>query len=556
MKHQVRDYQQFAVDSIFKYFQSGKRGNPIVAMPTATGKSHVIAAFIEQVLKKYPDQRIMMITHVKELIEQNFDKIKDLWPEAPVGIYSAGVGRRDLYHPVIYAGIASIIRVIDRVGHIDLVLVDECHLISPEESTMYHRTLSALMKFNPNLKVVGFTATPYRTSTGDLVDDDNGIFTHICADLTTPEAFKWFLKEGYLSPVIPRATNTEIDVSNIGTVAGDYNKKELEAATDQRVITEAAVDEMIKLGAQREHWLLFGTSLNHCASIRDALADRNISAVVVHSKMSKTERTTNTRLFTSGQVRALVNMGVFTTGFDYPLIDMIAILRATQSTSLWVQMVGRGLRTVYAPGFDLSTTQGRLDAISAGPKQDCLVLDFAGNTRRLGPIDNPIRPSRGKKGGTGAGTAPVKVCPVCMVYNPINVRFCTNCGEEFPVAVKIEEQASTMQLISGEKESEVPEVHDFPVTHISYSIHNKVGRPPSLQVTYTCGLRQFKEWICFEHETPIRNKAHAWWKRREGGNPPLTTQEGLERISELKQPSAIKVWVNKKYPEIINYVFE
>ena len=548
----TRDYQDFAVYSIFRYFEEGKTGHPIVAMPTATGKSHVIASFVQKVLHAYPGQRILMLTHVKELIEQNFDKLKKTWPNAPAGIYSAGLGRRDLYLPIIYAGIASAKSVAAELGHIDLVLVDECHLVSDKENTMYRILLDTLMRINPKLKVIGFTATPYRMSSGSLIE--NGIFTDICVDMTGLEAFNWFITQGYLSKVIPKATNTEIDVSKVGTVGGDYNIKQLSIVTDQESITRAACLEMIELGANRNHWLIFALSIHHAESISRILEELGISSVVVHSKLSPQQRNENTERFTSGGVRALVNMGVFTTGFDYPLIDLITVLRATKSTSLWVQMIGRGLRVVYAAGYDLLTKEGRLEAIYNGPKQDCLVLDFAGNTKRLGPINDPVMPKRGKK--MGGGTAPVKVCPTCMCYNPISTKTCEFCGYEFPVHIKIEKQASAIKLLADTKVAEVPEVNDFMVSHICYAAHSKIGRPVSLKVTYTCGLRNFEEWVCFEHEGFPRRKAHDWWKKHGGIKPPLTVEEALQRLSELKEANQIKVWTNKQYPEIMNYGFE
>lgn len=547
-----RDYQEYAVNSIFNYFEEGKTGHPIVAMPTATGKSHVIASFVQRVLRKYPGQRILMLTHVKELIEQNYDKLKKTWPQAPAGIYSAGLGRRDLYLPIIYAGIASARSVADELGRVDLVLVDECHLISDKENTMYRKLLDSLMGVNPKLKVIGFTATPYRMSSGSLIG--SGIFTDICVDMTTLEAFNWFIAQGYLSKVIPRATNTEIDVSGVGTVGNDFNQKQLAAVTDQEEITRAACREMVELGEDRNHWLIFALSIHHAESIQSILEEFGISSVVVHSKLTSQQRKERTDSFTNGKVRALVNMGVFTTGFDYPKIDLIGVLRATKSASLWVQMVGRGLRVVYGEGYDLSTKEGRLAGIQDGPKQNCLILDFAGNTKRLGPINNPIIPKQGKKGG--GGTAPVKVCPICMCYNPISTKSCEQCGHEFPFMVKIEKRASAMNLLAEAKELELPVVNDFAVDHISYAAHSKPGRPTSLKVTYFCGLRNFEEWICFEHEGFPRKKAHEWWKKHGGVKPPLTVEEALQRLNELKEANQIKVWTNKKYPEIMNYGFE
>src|SRR5690606_6516527 len=103
--------------------------------------------------------------------------------------------------------------------------------------------------------------------------------------------------------------------------------------------------------------------------------------------------------FKAGRIRALTNVNVLTTGFDTPGIDLIAFLRPTQSTGLYVQMAGRGTRPIYGEGFDLTTAEGRLAAIEAGPKRNALVLDFGGNVVRHGPIDAIVAPIQKRVGG-------------------------------------------------------------------------------------------------------------------------------------------------------------
>ena len=152
----LRPYQQAAIASIYGYFQTHK-GNPLVILPTAAGKSLVAAAFIEGVLKAWPDQRILIVTHVRELIAQNHAEMIRLWPDAPTGIYSAGLGKREAQARILFAGIQSIHRRAQEIGHTDLVLIDEAHLIPGNSSTMYRRFLDGLTRINPALKVIGLT---------------------------------------------------------------------------------------------------------------------------------------------------------------------------------------------------------------------------------------------------------------------------------------------------------------------------------------------------------------------------------------------------------------
>ena len=187
-----RDYQDAAVDSIFHYFTCHS-GNPLVVLPTGTGKSVVIGEFIRQAFEKYPQTRVMKLTHVKEIIEQNLDKLLTIWPTAPAGVYSAGLGRKEKHLPITFGGVGSVARATpDHFGRIDLLIIDECHLVSPNESTMYQKVIQGLKDLNPYLKVIGFTATPYRLGHG-MLTDEGGLFTDICFNASELEAFNWFI---------------------------------------------------------------------------------------------------------------------------------------------------------------------------------------------------------------------------------------------------------------------------------------------------------------------------------------------------------------------------
>lgn len=548
----LRDYQDAAVASIFKYFEEGGRGNPLVALPTGTGKSLVIGKFVQSVYQTYPGQRIIKLTHVKELIAQNYEKLLALWPTAPAGIFSAGLGRKEACYPITFAGIASAVKNPGLFGRVDLVLIDEAHLVSPKEGSMYQRFILALRAANPFIKVIGFTATHYRLGQGLLTDEtpggEPGLFTDICFDMTQMEAFNWLIDEGYLTTLIPRRTSTELNVEGVSTHAGEFIQKELQAAVDKEAVTYQVLQEARELAADRGHWLVFASGIEHALHVRDMLESLGIPATCVHSKMGDAERDTNILAFKAGKYRAMVNNGILTTGFDYPAIDCIVMLRPTQSPSLWVQMLGRGTRPVFPPGMPPETKDGRLAAIAASPKPNCLVLDFAGNTRRLGPINDPVIPK--PKGKGGGGVAPVKLCEHCGTYNHTRARFCINCKAEFPVKPNIYAGASTEALIA----ESLPQVTKFKVDRVTYAEHRpKDGRPPSLRVSYYCGLRRFEEWVCLEHLGYAKRKAQTWWTSRAQLAPPATVLEALGRIKELRTPVEIGVWVNKKHPEVMNY---
>lgn len=551
----LRDYQDYAVNSIFNYFIE-YTGNPLVVMPTGTGKSLVIADFCKRAITQYPSTKIMMLTHVKELIEQNYEKLAALWPFAPAGLFSSGLGKKETFYPIIFAGIASIAKVKDFniFGRIDILLIDEAHLVSPNEETMYRFVINTLKEINPFLKVVGLTATDYRLGHGKLTDGGH-IFTDVCVDMSKKDSFNWFIQEGYLVPLIPKKPNMEVDVTGIKKRGGEFIDKDAQAAIDKKELTYQACKELVQLAdiTNRNHWLIFSTGIEHAQHIMEMLQSFDVSVTMVHSKMGDKERDANIADFKAGKYRAMVNNGILTTGFDYPQIDLIGMLRLTMSASLWVQMLGRGTRPLYEDGFDLSTKEGRIASIAASEKQNCLVLDFAGNTRRLGPINDPVIPK--PKGQGGSGDAPVKICDSCMCYNHASVRFCEQCGHEFPRHYKFKNKASMDELIASSDDVSVNEVFD--VDRVVYKHHEKAGKVPSLKVTYYCGLRSFTEYICLQHDGYPSKRARDWWRYCSNyEEAPTTIEQAMKELDVLRKPKRIRVLLNKEHPEIVNYEYQ
>lgn len=559
----LRNYQEEAITAQWNYFFNNY-GNPLVVMPTGTGKSLVIAAFIRKVLSTYGNQKILVLTHVKELIEQDYNTLLKFWPNAPAGIYSAGLKRRDVCQNVIFAGIGSIAKTPDIFGRVDLVLIDEAHLVSPTDTTMYRKTLDALKQINPYLKVIGYTATDYRLGQGKLTDGEKRLFTDVCYDISTLESFNRLINEGYLAPLIPKHTSTFLNVENVKVVGGEFSAKELQLAVDKIEITKAAINETIEIGYDRQAWLVFTAGVEHCVHTTELLNAAGISALAVHGntkefRMSSKERDHNIQAFKDGKVRALVNNNILTTGFDHPGIDLIVVLRPLMSPGLWVQMLGRGTRPFYAPGYPLDTIQGRLDAIANSVKQNCMVLDFAGNTHRLGPINDPRVP---RKKGSKTGPAPVKLCVgeipggLCNTWIHASIKVCPECGNEFKFKTKLKETASTDELIK----SDLPVTEEFEVEHITYNKHlkkpNPQGLPPTLKVTYHCKVRSFTEHVCLQHKSNVKHLARKWWNDRSELTAPETIAEALDRVNELAPATSIRVWINKRYPEILAYCFD
>lgn len=534
-----RWYQEEAIDALFEYcfkpFEYDTQGklksrNPLVCLPTGTGKSIVIANFLKRAFELIPNTRVIMATHVKELIKQNATKLQEAWPLAPLGFYSAGMNKAETVQPIIFGGIKSLVGKYQKLGKRDILIIDEAHLLNDEGG--YIQFINELRMRNPYLIVIGLTATPYRMGMGSLTN--GSIFTDIVYDLTNIDGFNRLFAEGYLCPLIPKRGIVEIDTSNVGLSAGDYNQKQVQEASNRREITYAALNELVTIGIQqqRRSWLIFATGIEHAENISEMLEQMfKVPNVLVHSKRSDKDNEDAIRRWKNNEVSCAVNMNSLTTGIDNPALDLIGCLRPTTSTGLWVQMLGRGTRPY--PG-----------------KSNCLALDYAGNTRRLGPINDPVIPRL--KGKGPPGDAPVRLCAVCGCYNHARAVCCVACGTEFPINEKITKYASTDELIRSDQ----PQVETYNVAQVVYSEHiSRASGNTSVKASYYCGLRTFYEWITVEGKGFACKRGRDWFRQRFPAEPPASNAEVLAYASQLRAPARIKVWVNKKYPEVLSAEF-
>jgi DNA repair protein RadD len=553
-----RWYQEESVDALFRFFEEhggtdaeGRpiRANPLIALPTGTGKSFVLGKFLERAFRIYPQTRAIMATHIKELIEQNAKQMQRIWPHAPLGIYSAGLKQKDFIQPIVFGGVKSMVGKYDEhgrsvLGYRDLLVIDEAHLVGPSADSSYGQLILDLLAINPYMKIIGLSATIYRLGMGLLTNGP--IFSHIAYDLTNIEGFGRLIAEGYLAPIFPKKTATELDVSGVGlSSTGDFAENQLQAAVDDPDVTYKALCEVMELGMQRRSWLVFASGIEHAEHIGEMLRSTfGVPTGVVHSK--RKDRDETIAAFKRGELRCIVNKDILTTGFDHPPVDLIAMMRPTMSTGLWVQMLGRGTRPYdwrnvqqYIPGFEFT-------------KHHCLVLDFAGNTRRLGPINDPVIPN--PKGKGRAGDAPVKICDGCGAYNHTRARECIVCGEEFKFAQNIVGTASNEELLR----SDLPVVEYFDVLRVVYSAHTsrKSGKH-SVKVAYYCnGLRTFYEWVTVEGDGFPKKKGRDWFRQRAPVEPPETNAEVLHNAEHLRIPRRIRVWLNKRpNPEVLSYEF-
>ncbi len=520
MRFEPRQYQTDTVEAWWDVLENSPEQRPIIAVPTGAGKTVIMGMLIRKYIDKYPYNKVLVLSHTQDILEQDYDALTEFFEDVEIGLYSSGLGLRQVCQ-ITVAGIQSVYRTSGMFDWVNLIIIDECHTVNHKDSGMYRTFLG-----NHKGIIAGMSATVFRTGHG-YVFENGAMFDTLAYDLTSLENFNKLIDDGYLTKLIPVSPEMEMNTDGIATSAGDYNVKQLGDRFDRLSITQRAVKELVYYGHNYKKWLIFAIDTDHADNICDELKANGIDAHVLHSKMHYGRQKTTNR-FKKGKTRALVSVGMVTTGFDAPNVDLIALLRPTKSAVLHVQMIGRGLR------------------IAEG-KDHCLVLDFAGNTLRLGPINDVRVP---KKAGKGIGGPMVKKCPNCRALNHISARHCFVCDEEFVFVVKLSERPDTTAIV---KTKDKKEPKWMQVDRVQYGIHSKAGKPDSMIVVYHCGIQRIKEWICMDHNGYAKQKAIQWSKRR-GYNGELTTEQLYEYSRELKTPEKIYVDFNEKYPSILQSI--
>lgn len=536
----LRHYQRESIDAAYAHMRVSQAPTLIV-LPTGSGKSAVIATMAKEAIGW--GGRVLILSHVRELIGQVAETIRRVWgdPFAPVGIYSAGLKSRDTQDAIICAGIQSVHKRACELGRFDLILVDECHLLPPDGDGMYRRLLADLRTINPNVRLVGLTATDFRMDCG-YIHGPGKLFESVCYEAKVRD----LIDQKFLCAL--RGKNGGIpDLSGVHLRGGEYIPAELESCMTEDGKVEAACAEIMRYGAGRKAMLVFCCGVKHAGMVREALTKGGNEAPVIVGDTPSDERAALIDRFKSGSLKCLVSVGVLTTGFDAPHVDLIVLLRPTQSAGLYCQMVGRGLRIHPS-------------------KADCLVLDLAGVITEHGPVD-AIEIREKKKGK--AGDAPVKTCPQCQEILPAAAVICNGCGFEFPrETARHDEYAHDVAPLVEHKE----DWHE--VTSVDWAVHTKktknaatgavtpvAGAPQTLRVTYDYPYHQnSSEWVCFGHSGFARNKAEDWWHEVTGQigiAAPSSALEALDKLDELRDAGDLRMVkrillrTGDKWPEIV-----
>ncbi|MDS1309224.1 DEAD/DEAH box helicase [Marinobacter xiaoshiensis] len=388
---QLRPYQQEAVDATLRHFRKSDE-SAVIVLPTGAGKSLVIAE-----LARLARRRILVLTHVKELVEQNHAKYQSYGLTG--GIFSAGLKRKENLHQVTFASVQSVSANLDQFrNEYSLIIIDECHRVSDDDSSQYQTIIDLLRQQNTSLKVLGLTATPYRLAMGWIYryhyrgfvrSEQDKPFVHCIYELP----LSYMINRGYLTkPQLVDAAVTQYDFSTLSQNRfGEYAEKDVnQLLSKHQRVTRAIIEQVMELAAERKAVMIFAATVDHAKEITGYLPEQQTALIT--GATDQDERDSLIQRFKQQQLKYLVNVSVLTTGFDAPHVDFIAILRPTQSVSLYQQIVGRGLR------------------LDEG-KQNCLVIDYAGNNMNL------HHPEVGEK-KPNPDSEPVQVfCPGCGFAN-------------------------------------------------------------------------------------------------------------------------------------------
>jgi len=515
----MRPYQAEALAALDHGLRT-RTDNPCVVLPTGAGKSLVIAWAIQRWKARYPAFRCIILAHRKELVEQNAAEMRALWPGGDVGVYSAGLRRRDVDASVVFASIDSVHNRWGDFPPFDAILIDEAHRIPAAGEGKYLSFLRGCQSVNPRVRLVGLTATAYRLGLGPISHKDH-ILNYVVYEAHVGD----LIRDGYLCPLRSKVGVAVPDLSDVRRNGkGDYVESSLAKAVEvPEVVREAVREVMAAVQAEnRKSVVFFCVDVKHCQAVALELRRYGLHAPIVTANTPAHERDRIAEDFKHGRHRAICNVNVYCEGFNARRVDCVVLLRPTLSAGLYVQMVGRGLRLHPS-------------------KRDCLVLDFARCIETHGPVDcleagevrviecgsvkccaqagtNECFHGRDHEGVRadnyrGCGdtfSRALKVCPRCgWTIPPQEVaREAAEAAEK--AERKLHEKEASQRAIIGSEPEEVK------VDAVSLRLHRKAGVPDSVCVQYRCGMQTFREWVALDHPGEQGLKARRWWARRLG----------------------------------------
>jgi DNA repair protein RadD len=529
---QPRPYQSECLEAILQAIPEQRE--ILIAAATGAGKTIVFCLLIKTLLTNWPQIKIGILAHRRELIMQAQDKLLKTWPDAPIGIACGSTGEViDIDKPVVIGSIQTLARRVEETSPFDLIIVDEAHRIPPiNKKSQYQGWLAAMRRFNPEVRIVGVTATPFRLGHGYIYgavkrpDNDN-----LFPSLNYRIGISDLQRQGYLCEYRAKeAKNISSDLSKV-KVSGDFAIGELGEVMSRKEHVGSAVSAVEKYAVGRRRIVVFCVTIDHAQRVVDAFREAGHIAAAVHSDMPMKQRDMTLAEFEAGRIRILANVGVLTEGWDSPAVDCIVMCRPTKSAALYVQMVGRGLR----PHPD---------------KDDVLILDLANNCREHGDPDKPRIPIPGR---AGKADAILKVCPKCFELIPVGAKECRECGYAYPVEVVQQNGSVEMANVAWCK---TPAPTVVSVVEAAFNEYVSKAGNRMMRLGLTCQASHSinpiwcNEFLDFDGNNEwAMGKARRLWASLVGTDPPASVDEAVERHGEMLMsvPGKIEVALKNKW---------
>lgn len=409
MTFELRPYQVEAVDAVIDHIK--KRLSPcLLELATGAGKSLIVSAIARYLAGVAPNKRVLCIAPSKELVVQNHEKYVTGYKE-PASIYCSSAGSKDLRHQVIFASPLTAVKNIRLIAHLGVsgIIIDEAHGVT--------RTMLDLIKQvqeyeingtkpNENVRVIGMTATPYRTGTGyiyakdctgdeEVLHDDDKARDPYYSRLLYRVSAGELVSQGYLTRPVIGETDEHYDTEKLTKElfeTGKFNTATVSKTFEGNTKTERIVNKVMTYSENRKGVMFFAATISHAEEIASYLPAGDVR--IVTGKLKKSDREKYINEFKLQRFKYLVNVDVLTTGFDAPHVDLIAILRATESPGLLQQIIGRSLRLCEG-------------------KDDALILDYAENIERHGLENDIFTPEIKTNRKPGEGMEIQVECPAC-----------------------------------------------------------------------------------------------------------------------------------------------
>lgn len=506
----LRHYQ---LDALALTLESLRKGNnPVISAPTGSGKSAIIASLVDRFRER--GGYTLMVTHNRELVQQNASALERFFGAEGLGIYCAGLDSYKIGSHATYASIQSMYRNLNKLPEPDAIIIDEAHWVSPKESD--GKMYNTLLKRFPDARRIGLSATPYRLSGGLIYSGDDPWFNDLAVDISVQD----LVDQGFLAPLKGLQARVQLNLKGIHRSNGDYDTAEVdERMTDEWM--KAVLQTVKRLAPDRKSILLFSPTVRTAKLAAKLATEIGISAEYVHG--GDNDRASRLERWKAGEFVLMANCKVLTTGFDRPDLDCIVDVAPTQSIGLHRQKLGRGART-------------------AEGKRDCLILDVAGNLARHGGIASKAEIVEERPDGS---LRPAKPAPKKTIITSRTIKTATAVSDVDPMAGSTSVWGMDVAVMSTKYITKRSTKSDKNMLMALYSC-----------ITPSNTLVDIIDFILVEHDGYARKKAEDWFKSR--GYPynvPRSASTARALIYSLPAPRSIRVRRRGSYYDVLSEKF-